>query len=270
MLFHYRRQDRVPNQNSRVCSCHFRDGEKCNGPEIYPRNENKLFPCTDKKTPNAKKRKSMDCPESIEEMVRDFKERNESNACAKENASKPPTEQIILQAELDCATRELQKLKKDVNYKRNNYTASSIDTETLRMETGLPTKEVFDIVVRHVNRYKDNINYFSGWKVDTISLEDQIFITLMKLKQNYTNLHLAQLFSCSVSTISNIVLTFVRVLHSLLFNDIMSSIPSRNKNKTCSPSSFSQFSSCKIVIDCTDIEVATPSLMKDQNATYSS
>lgn len=96
----------------------------------------------------------MHCPESIEEMVRVFKERNEPNtdACAEENASKPPTEQVILQTELDCATRELQKLKKTNIYKRTHYTASSIDTETLRMETGLPTKEVFDIVVMHVKR----------------------------------------------------------------------------------------------------------------------
>lgn len=57
---------------------------------------------------------------------------------------------------------------------------------------------------------------------------------------------------------------------SLLFNDLLTSIPSRNKDKTCSPSSFSQFGSCRIVADCTDIEVATPSLMKDQNAVYSS
>ena len=38
----------------------------------------------------------MDCPESIEEIVRGFQERNEPDACAKENASKPSTEQVIL------------------------------------------------------------------------------------------------------------------------------------------------------------------------------
>ena len=94
------------------------------------------------------------------------------------------------------------------------------------METGLPTKEVFYIVVNYVARFKGDINYYSGWKVEAISLEDHVFITLMKLKQNYTNLHLAQLFSCSVATVSNIVLTFVHVLHSLLFKGIMTTIPS--------------------------------------------
>ena len=92
---------------------------------------------------------------------------------------------------------------------------------------------------------------------------------MMKLKQNYTNLHLAQLFSCSVATIANIVLTFVYVLHSLLFKDIMTKIPSREKNKMCSPSSFTHYSSCRIIIDCTDIEIATPKLMSQQSANYS-
>lgn len=104
----------------------------------------------------------MDCSESIQDMVRVLKERNEPSidACAEEDASKPPTGQVILQAELDFATRELQELKKNINYKRTHYTVSSIDTETLRMETGLPTKEVFDIVVRHVNRFTDHIRSY--------------------------------------------------------------------------------------------------------------
>ena len=122
------------------------------------------------------------------------------------------------------------------------------------------------ISVNHVARFKGHINYYSGWKEEAISLEDQVFITLMKLKQNYTNLHPAQLFSCSVATVSNIVLTFV---HSLLFKDIMTTIPSRMKNKLCSPSSFLQYSSCRIIIDCTDLEIATPKLMSEQSPTYS-
>ena len=44
----------------------------------------------------------------------------------------------------------------------------------------------------------------------------------------------------------------------------------RDKNKLSAPSSFSQYGSCCIVIDCTDIEVAAPGLMSQQSATYSS
>ena len=187
-----------------------------------------------------------------------------------------------------------------------------MDSEVLRMETGLPTKDVFQIVVNYISRFRDNINYYYGWRVDSITLEDQVFITLMKLRQNYTNLHLAQLFGCSVTTVTNIVLTgkwfeprslsclcglivrvrvvprrtvvgdidrrfdnlsgshhqshvncvsfvltFVHVLHSLFFEDLMSSIPSRYKNKSCAPSSFSLFGNCRVIIDCTNVEIAT-------------
>lgn len=50
----------------------------------------------------------------------------------------------------------------------------------------------------------------------------------------------------------------------------MTTIPSRLKNNTCSPPSFSGFGSCKVVIDCTDIEIAALGLMSLQCATYPS
>ena len=101
------------------------------------------------------------------------------------------------------------------------------------METGLPTKSVFNIVVQYVERFKDNILYHHGWTVEIarIKLEDQIFLTLMKLRQNYTNLHLAQLFGCGETTVSNIIMTFIHVLHKRFVEDIMAKIcPSRLKN----------------------------------------
>ena len=138
------------------------------------------------------------------------------------------------------------------------------------METGIPTKKVFWITVHYAKRFENNINCYLGWKVEGIKFEDQIFITLMKLRQNYTNLHLAQLFSCSEATISNIFLTFLHVLHSLFFKDIMQRLPSKEKNKATSPASFLPFPNCRVVIDCTDVEIAVPKQMDLQRVTYSS
>lgn len=61
------------------------------------------------------------------------------------------------------------------------------------METGLPIREIFNIVVDYALRFKDSIS----WVVVTIPFEDQSSIAYMKCRQNYTNLHLAQLFCCS-------------------------------------------------------------------------
>ena len=157
--------------------------------------------------------------------------KNEQPSVADREENLQTTQEIILEVELDLANRELKELDQTVQYKRNKYTVSVVEGDVIRMETGLPTKEVFNIVVKHALRFKDCVNYFAGWKVESISYEDQIFITLMKVRQNYTQLHLAKLFHCSVATISNIVITFTHVLHEILFDDLMTSIPSWEKNK---------------------------------------
>ena len=250
-----------------MCSCHFRGGLKSSGPEIFERNVGKLFPSHE--NPPQKRRKLNSKPDEsvISEMAIIHDSENISDKMQNGSIS---TEQIILEVELDLTKQELYSHQETKNYQRTHYSVSCLSSEVIRMETGLPTKEVLNIVVEYAANFKESICYYAGWKVESISFEDQIFITLMKLRQNYTNLHLAQLFSCSVATISNIVITLIHVLHGLLFDDLMTTIPSRDKNKLCSPSSFSTYSSCRIVIDCTDIEVATPSLMSQQNATYSS
>lgn len=252
-----------------MCSCHFREGKKENGPEIFERNINKLFP-SDGKPPTKRKRensKEKAAEPTVQEIVQAHK--------AKQNEAKPvekkiPTGQVILEVELECVRNELKQQEETAQYKRSHYSASTLSAEVIRMETGLSTRDVFQIVVNYASRFKDSVVYYAGWKVESISFEDQIFITLMKLRQNYTNLHLAKLFLCSVGTISNVVTTFIHVLHSILFKDLMTSIPSREKNALCAPSSFSGYTSCRIVIDCTDLEIAAPKLMSIQNATYSS
>lgn len=60
---------------------------------------------------------------------------------------------------------------------------------------------------------------------------------------NATELYKPPLHSI-VATISNIVITFIHVLHGILFDDLMTSI----KNKLFAKSCFRQFKSCQTVI----------------------
>ena len=50
----------------------------------------------------------------------------------------------------------------------------------------------------------------------------------------------------------------------------MTSNPSRDKTKLSAPSSFNLVGSGRVIIDCKDIEIATPGYMSQQNVTYSS
>ena len=236
--------------------------------EIFERKRDKLFP--EQRGSPPKKKKTVFKQKTLAEMIEDA-QANELPSIEEEKEERPrKTKEVILEAELDKAKRDLKNLEERLQYKTRCYTVIELSDDVVRMETGLPTKEVFEIVARHALRFKDSITYFAGWKVESISFEDQIFITLMKVRQNYTNLHLAQVFNWSVATVANIITAFIHVLRDIFSNDIMTSIPSRDKNKLSAPSSFSQYGSCRIVIDCTDIEVAVPGLMSIQNVTYSS
>ena len=75
---------------------------------------------------------------------------------------KPLTSEIILEAELYLAKRELEQQREAAQYQRTHYSASTLTTYVLRMETGLPTKEVFQIVVNYASRFKDSSSYYTG------------------------------------------------------------------------------------------------------------
>ena len=116
----------------------------------------------------------------------------------------------------DTYTEKVNEPKKSQN---RFYSVGNLNEEVLTMETGIPTKNFFLLIVAYVTRFKEDIAYFYWWKVESINFKD--LITLMKLKQNYPNLHLARLYSCSKTTVANIILTFIHVLHKMLFGDIM-------------------------------------------------
>ena len=135
--------------------------------------------------------------------------------------------------------------------------------------TGLPTAKDFDSLVHLCQRF--DIQYYMGWRVESVPLEDQIFITLMKLRCNYSHTDLAIRFNVSDTTVSNVTLTWIHALHEILFEGMLSGrgIPSVRKNRASLPSCFASFSSCRIILDCTKVQCAIPGSMEHQNATYS-
>ena len=92
----------------------------------------------------------------------------------------------------------------------------------------------------------------------------------MKLRHNFPHFDLAVKFNCSCATITNIVITWINILHQVLFKKCISKIPSREKNKLCMPNAFKPFLNCRIVIDCTEIFTAVNGQSKNiQKDTYS-
>lgn len=135
------------------------------------------------------------------------------------------------------------------------------------MYTGLPNSRTFKILYNYLEKLE--FEYFMQWKVDKISKVDQLLVRLMKLKLNVPNEDLALRFICSSSTVRNVFMTWIYVIYEALYSVFLTKIPSRNKNKLCLPSSFSNYTNCRIVIDCTEIYIQIPRALNKQKSTYS-
>ena len=103
-----RREDREPSKHSRVCSCHFRNGQKGNGPEMFDRNKDKLF--TEQRGPPPKRQKNTESKVQTLSQIIEIARKNEQPSVADTEQNVQTTQEIILKAELDFANRELKEL----------------------------------------------------------------------------------------------------------------------------------------------------------------
>ena len=100
------RADREPSKYSKVCSCHFREGKKSAGPEIFKRNADKLFPLQENNSEKKRKRDSKVNSSAVNDIMKIFTEARESSEKTQNGSTQPAsTEQIILEAELDNQAR---------------------------------------------------------------------------------------------------------------------------------------------------------------------
>lgn len=113
---------------------------------------------------------------------------------------------------------------------------------------------MFDIFVVYTLRFKESVVYYAGWRAESLLFEDK-----------YTNKDLGQLFDCGKTAVSNIVLTYLHVLHELWFKDIMIMMPSRKQNQNQSAIVLSDL---RMVVDCKNVEIVTQASMDLQKQTY--
>ena len=115
------------------------------------------------------------------------------------------------------------------------------------------------------------LTYFYGWEVKNIAIENQLLMTLMKLKLNLRDLDLAERFQTSRATVSNVIKTLIYALHELLFEGIMAKgIPSRAKCQKSMPDAFKPFPNTRLIMDATEISVDVPNNLTMQGLMYSS
>lgn len=147
-----------------------------------------------------------------------------------------------------------------------SYLCIQENDSVIKYYTGV-SKASFEVICELTSVFE--FNYFYNWKPGSLNLQDQVLLTLMKLRLNLGYGDLSVQFNVSKHTIGNIVLTFIHFLHELLFECGMESIPSQKKNLLSLPNCFANFRNCRMITDCTEFRCEIPQNLEEQKETYS-
>lgn len=298
-MFGRREKGFVPTCHTRVCSLHFVNSDIREGPKIFPWNASKLF-----QTRSPEKRcwsrrgkqlgsstmphpqaasaaclepQSADIPTPISinplELLADIAVAvTASSSTQSPESTEMSTVVSQLKAENATLRQQVAQLQSELTIRHQCLKFADIqdDTQTVSFFTGLPDKATFCVVRDLLARFP--LQYHSEWNVsvDTLSLSEQLLLTLMKLRLRLKNLHLATHFGISTGTVTNVFITIISALYDILYVGIMcNTIPSQRKNAQCLPLCFTQFPNCRIIIDCTEISVDKAENLKMRCTTYS-
>ena len=187
--------------------------------------------------------------------------------------------EIIYTAE-PCEDVEMNECKVNVNVSSVDSTCTQTSTwPSLCVEkfiydppgimfyTGLQTYEVFIFVLATLGNAVYELNYLY-YRSEQLSVENQLFLTLIKIRQHKTNFELSRLFNISETAVVNIWVTWVNFMAKQWREVNM--FPDRNIVRFFSPLGFkAKFPSTRIIIDGTECPVMKPKSPIAQQATFS-
>uniref|UniRef100_A0A8D8UX58 THAP-type domain-containing protein n=1 Tax=Cacopsylla melanoneura TaxID=428564 RepID=A0A8D8UX58_9HEMI len=180
-----------------------------------------------------------------------------------------PTFSALNEAEIYFLRQENKNLKEKLEKIGDALTYESIRGNKVKIfqYTGLLGSEHFEALLGVIKRFE--FKYYLGWNVTQLPAEDQLLCTLVKLRLDLQLFDLAYRFKVSQTTIQNIVVTYLSILHEVLFLGCMDPVPSRRKNSIGLPPCFASVPNARMVLECTDIDVSVPfGLVETESSTY--
>ena len=110
--------------------------------------------------------------------------------------------------------------------------------------------------------------YSLDYKPKCLSEENQLFLTLIKLRRGKDNTEIAFLFGINDKTVSSIFNTFLRFLY-FMFKDLDLWCPRAVVNLHMPAGFKNAFPNTRTILDATECRIEKPSNVADQVATYS-
>jgi hypothetical protein len=140
-----------------------------------------------------------------------------------------------------------------------------LNPKAIQFYTGFKSFQHFMFLFNCLGPAAYDLNY----KCVNLTPQDQLFLTLIKLRCAKEDIELSLLFQISESTVSRIFNTWVNFLHFQL-NDL-NIWPSRQVVDECMPSDFhKKFPTTRVILDATEMPIQKPKDVNIQSLTWSS
>jgi hypothetical protein len=160
------------------------------------------------------------------------------------------------------------------------------DDQKTRFYTGFVNFGTFMLIFNNLLQVASKLNYWTG--KDSLKdkpyledenrqkpgpkrkmrLIDEYLMVFMRLRLGLLEQDLAERFSVSISTVSRVLITWYNVLAVHLKDLIV--WPSKEMIAASMPQCFNKFPNTRIILDCTEFFIETPSSLVNQSITYSS
>ncbi|KAK3097396.1 hypothetical protein FSP39_009272 [Pinctada imbricata] len=194
----------------------------------------------------------------------------------------------LLKDQVSKLTRELKITKEQYDYKvKHPFTVNDIKTdESMKFYTGIRCISGFKKLVLVIKPSLTKLRYWNGPRFQCnplkhkymnkkkgpqrrLSCEDELLLSLMKIRLGLLNKDLAQRFGISEQHVSNIFTTWVKVLSKTLGSLVIN--PPKHVVKKNLPPSFMNptYKSVRHIIDCTEIFLETPNNLSVRAHTWS-
>jgi hypothetical protein len=148
------------------------------------------------------------------------------------------------------------------------------DAKLFKFYTGI-TPNQFNHLYKSLGESVHKLKYWHGPNkkrktIKKITPDNQLLLTVMKLRHAFPNKDLAYRFGIGASMVSSVFITWVQFLYKTTEPLMKSMFPSKELIREHLPSSFRSFKNARIIIDCFEIFVQSSSDFAEQGNMYSS
>ena len=255
-----------------ICSLHFKNTKKAKDvPTIFPW------------TPSVSARKSPVVRPFVSPAPQTKKHKVEEDLSKQlqsytESYTKLQEKYLQLEKRLQSITEELEKMKVS-HIERFGIQRVQGSDEDIQFYTGLPSYSIFISIYRYLEPLLQYLRYRPSKHTDVthqllsrqrlLQPIDEFFLVLLRLRLSLLEKDLGHRFNCSVSTISRICTAWLPFLSTQLYPLI--TWPSRELIDLHMPKQFKEiYPSTRVIIDCTELFIETPSSLNIQSSTWSS